>query len=447
MACGQVRSTFDGIVSTIRNKTPVSFASKSTLSLPWMTPGGMESYLRSYGTVGTVFAIVGRTADSVSRVKWHLYRSSPSGRKEERTEVTSHAALDIWNRPNKFHTRKQLMEAVEQHVGLTGEGWTLIARNPSFRSLPLELWPVRPDRMTPVPSSTEFIAGYYYTGPDGEKVPLETDSVLRIIQPHPLDPYRGMGAIQSILIDLDSTRYSAEWNRNFFLNSAEPGGIIEVDKRLTDDEFTELTTRWREQHQGVAQAHRVAVIEQGKWVDKKYTQRDMQFAELRLAGEETIRKAFGFPKFMLGSVDDVNRAQGEASVAMFAQWLVVPRLERWREMLNSQFLPLFGPQGKGVEFDFDDPVPSNYEANNAERDSKVNAAVALVGAGFDPVETLAALDLPPLTFEKPEPPKPPIQATATVGQAPEIEALVRVLEGRRRDDDRSDRPFRREYWS
>ncbi|NIS37117.1 MAG: phage portal protein, partial [Actinobacteria bacterium] len=73
-----------------------------------------------------------------------------------------------------------------------------------------------------------FLAGFLYHGPNGEQVPLSLDEVIHIRYPNPLDPYRGLGPVQSAMIDLDSARYSAEWNRNFFVNSAEPGGHLET---------------------------------------------------------------------------------------------------------------------------------------------------------------------------------------------------------------------------
>jgi phage portal protein BeeE len=197
---------------------------------------------------------------------------------------------------------------------------------------------------------------------------------------------------------LDATRYSAEWNRNFFLNSAEPGGIIEVPHTLSDTEFSEMTARWSEQHQGVAQAHRVAILEQGKWVDRKYSMRDMQFTELRDVSREVIREAFGFPKPMLGTVEDVNRANAEAAEVVFARWLVVPRLERIKQALNNDFLPMFGTTGQGVEFDYCSPVPEDREADAADLTAKANAASQLVAAGYDPRDVLAVVGLADMAF-------------------------------------------------
>jgi HK97 family phage portal protein len=414
-----VRSPLGELGARLRdvvNKTPVSYAPRSGgLSSLGPQRSDAEQQLRAYGSVGTLYAIVNRLANATSQVNWHLYRAARSGNPDDRTQVTNHLALDIWNKPNPFYTRQEFVETFEQHVELTGEGWWLIGRDPRA-TLPLELWPVRPDRMTVVPSPTDFLTGYVYRGPDGEKVPLELTDVVQLRVPNPLDPYRGMGPVQSILVDLDATRYTAEWNRNFFLNSAEPGGIIEVDKRLSDDEFDEMTTRWRQQHQGVAQAHRVAVLEQGKWVDRKFSQRDMQFSELRDVSREVIREAFGFPKPLLGTVEDVNRANAEAAEVVFARWLIVPRLERIKGALNNDFLPLFGPSAAGLEFDYESPVPQDQAAENAELTAKVSAAKQLVDLGYDRADVLTKLGLPDIAV-----------GTAGLGDARNIAEMVQKI--------------------
>jgi HK97 family phage portal protein len=373
-----------------------------------------EKMMRQYGAVGTLFAIVHRISTSVAAVDWHLYRKSVDGRRrygpveDNRKEVTAHAALDVLNNPNPFYTRQELVESFTQHLDLTGEGWLLVGRN-GMSDLPLELWCVRPDRMKPVPDPQDYLKGYIYTGPNGEKEPLGLDEVIQIRMPNPLDPYRGLGPVQAILTDLESTRYSAEWNRNFFFNDASPGGIVEVAQHLSDPEFDELTLRWREQHQGVRNAHRVAVLDNGaKWVDRQFSMRDMQFQQLRDQSREVIMEAFGFPKAMLGRVDDVNRANAEANEVVFARWLVVPRLERIKGALNNDLLPLFGTAGQGLEFDYDNPVPEDKEYELKEQDAAVQRAISLIKQlGIDPQEALEFCGLPNFTIKQPAAPEPP----------------------------------------
>ena len=394
------------IAETLLNRTPIPYvAGRNNISIPWRAPTGVEAQMRAMGSVGTLFAIVNRTSNAAAQVQWKLYRKSATGLPEDRTEVTKHAALDLWNQPNRFFTRQELVETLQQHIDLTGEGWIVIARNPRS-PLPLELWPVRPDRIQPVPHPVDFISGYMYTGPDGQEIALRTEDVIQIRMPNPLDPYRGMGPVQSVLTEIDASKYSAEWNRNFFINGAEPGGIIATPKNLDDDEFDQLRDRWNEQHKGVANAHRVALLEDGmQWIDRKLSQRDMQFAELRTVSRDVIREAFGAPAFVLGEVGDVNRATAEASKVLFAEQLTVPRLERFKAALNNDLLRLYGQQtAQSYEFDYCDPVPADADARNAEIETTTTAWKTLVDAGADPLLASEYLGLPDLGYRAPAPP-------------------------------------------
>lgn len=388
------------------NKTPVPLSStrSSTKSLmqTMLTNSNPEHLMGAMGSVGTLFAVVTKLANSTSQVKWHLYRKQDGrGRiagADSRKEVTTHAALDLWNKPNEFYTQQEFVEASQQHQELVGETDWLVAKSDGYGNIPLELWPIRPDKIRVNPDPINFIKDYTYLSPDGSQIPLHLDDIIQLKLPNPLDPYRGMGPVQSILADLDATKYSAEWNRNFFLNSAEPGGIIEVDKRLDDDEFNEMRSRWNEQHRGVSKAHRVALIEQGRWVDRSYSQKDMQFTQLRSVSRDVIMEAYTVSKLMLGIVDDVNRASAEASEYVFSKYLMISRLERIKAALNNKLLPMFGSTGEGLEFDYENPVPKDEVAEAAEMNSKISAALSLISAGFSPDEVLEMFGLPALTF-------------------------------------------------
>lgn len=420
------RTVLGGLLNRAATATPVPFVSRAaTRAFGFAQRRDAVAQMHAMGSVGTLFSIVNRTSNATSQVEWKLWRKAKSGKDEDRVEVTSHAALDLWNKPNPFMPRQEFVESFQQHIDLTGEGWWVIAYHPSFK-IPLEMWPVRPDRITPVPDPEAFLAGYMYTSPDGQQIALDLDQVIQLRMPNPLDPYRGMGPVQSILSDLDATKYSAEWNRNFFLNSAEPGGIIEVPNHLSDPDFDELRARWNEQHRGVANAHRVAILEHGKWVDRKFTQRDMQFVELRAVSRDVIREAFGIPAFALGEVADVNRATAEASKTWFAEMLTVPRLERIKAALNHELLPLFGTTAKGLEFDYCDPVPPDVETEAAQLTARANAAAALVTAGFDAQDVTSAVGLPDMRHGGPAAPDAPVpqQPAARLPLGPGMADLV-----------------------
>lgn len=390
-------STLANTARRARNDSPVPFVSnRGALFGGTSGADGMTAQraFDAHGSVGTLFAIVGQISTAVSSTEWHLYRRTSLRDKKRRVEELSHGFMKVWDRPNDFYTGSLLRETVQMHLDLVGEGFIILNK---IGGIVWEMWPVRPDRMQPVKHPTKYMTGWIYQGPDGEEVPLTLDQVIHIKYPNPDDPYRGRGPVQTVLSDIDAARYSAEWNRNFFVNGARPGGIIKVDYRMSDTEFTEFVNRWRQQHQGVANAHRVAVLENAEWQDTNFSMTDMQFVELRNLPRELIREAFAFPKPMLGTVDDVNRANAEAGKEIMAEGQTIPRLRRWKDVVNTWVLPQFA-NGKTLELDFDDPTPINHEAADRERNSQSTSARNLVLAGYHPDDVSDAMGLPEMRW-------------------------------------------------
>jgi hypothetical protein len=165
----------------------------------------------------------------------------------------------------------------------------------------------------------------------------------------------------------------------------------------------------------------VGVLENGAvWVPNSHSMRDMDFANLRGVSRDIIREAFGIHKIMLGNSDDVNRANAQTGEEVFANWSVAPRLDRWREVLNSQFLPLFYPPGQDlpVEFDYVYPLPQNREQDNAELVAKATAAQTLVDAGFDPADVLEVVGLPEMKVAERATQAPALPPGWVPGEAP-----------------------------
>lgn len=420
------------LTSNASAEPPITYA-RSGVAPNTLMQGGSDpaAYMRAYGANGTVYSIVSMLARQTAKVQWHLFREAPQdGRRryttgdkgsDQRTEVLKHQAMTVWNKPNAFMSGSMLRELAQIHLDLTGEAYLVIQRD-ARASFPVGLWPVPPHRIDPIPHTEKFLAGYVYRGPSGEAVPLQPEDVLMVKYPDPENIYRGLGPIKSILVDIDAARYSAQWNRNFFLNSATPGGVIQVDKRLSDDEWNEFTNRWRESHRGIGAAHRVAVLEQGaQWISNSHSMRDMDFAGLRNVSRDVIREAFAMHKAILGTSDDVNRANSETARENFEAFQITDRLDRWRDTLNCFYLPLFGATGQGVEMDHDDAVTSNREADALELKSKADAALTLVTGGWDPDAVLETVGLPAMpVVEKAtqEPALPPTWVPAAPPEAP-----------------------------
>ena len=380
---GLFSQAVEALTKAAPNRLPIAtntgvIATASGIGGPTAT--GQQAQLRAYGAVSTLFSAVNAITESISAVGWKLWRVQSTGDRQE--VAPGHPLMELWTSVNPFYTRGEFLESVQQHIDLTGEAWIVKLRNGAGRTV--ELWSIRPDRMKPIPSRDEYIAGYEYSI-GAERIPLAREDVIFLRIPSPMDPYRGMGVVQSLLVDLGAEKAAQEWVNAFFKNSAEPGGVIQYDDELDDAQWNKLVERWQLQHQGVQNAHRVAVLERGKWIDRKLTQRDMQFEQLRKLNQATILAAFRVPPSILGMTENVNRANAEAAEVHFARWSLTPRLERIKSAINERLAPEFGAD---LEFSYIDPTPKNREQDRQEADSgiqhgylSVNEARARVGEG------------------------------------------------------------------
>lgn len=428
---GELVSAVRGVagLGRVRNDAPVPYVPRRGGGAGYLAgsagaTGDPSAAIEATGSNGTLFSIINKLSTGTAAVDWHMHRKTgrPAdvcpmcGDDEDDAHgvvlVEAHPALQVWNEPNDFFTSSLFVETIQQHVDLVGEGWMVVSY---LAKRPIELWPVRPDRMAPVRDPEKFIKGYVYRSPDGQLVPLRLDEVVSLRTPAPWDPYRGAGAAQTIMANVYGAKAAVEWNKRFFENSAIPGGIVEFPLRLSDDEWEEFQLRWAESHRGVSNAHTVATLEHGaKWIDAKFTQRDMEFSELRRVTREEIREAYGVHGHILGLSEDVNRANAEAGTATFARWLIQPRAERIKDMLNGPYLRLFDPTNMGRKagyaFAYANPVPEDREADNAERTSKATTYATLIKSGVHPDDAAQVAGLPKMRRVKvAAAPSPPVR--------------------------------------
>lgn len=345
----------------------------------------------------TLFSVLDLVSSRVAAVKWNSFRPTDTEVEEDaRVKVTAqqNLAVKMWHRPNKFITGKQLRNVCTWHHKAVGEAWMVMDFYDAARTLPRTWWPVRPDRMFPVPDPDDFLLGYLYRSPDGEDIALELDEVLRITRPHPLDPHRGLGAVQTLGTALGLSLTSQQWIAAFFRNDATPGGVIEVPDGLEDHEYDQLRRRWNQQHRGVGRAHRVAILEYGKWVPRQMSIKDMQFPQVRNLTRDQVLEAFRIHKHMLGITEDVNLANATAARETFDEAVTVPEVDEWTDLANGPYLERFGSKGGAVEFCPVSPIKKDTEEPRRDMAAKVENAEKLIGMGADWAATFDMLGLP-----------------------------------------------------
>lgn len=326
-----------------------------------------QQYLSVYGEVGWLFAANSLISDSVADVKWRLYEKDKGA---PGNEIDNHALIDMWAYVNPFQTKYQFMQLLQLYMGLVGEAFIVI--NFNRLKVPAEMWLAPPQFMHIIPDPKTYISHYVYKR-DWGRLRLEVPEVIHIFNPNPSNPYRGMGAAQSIGIDLDSERYATRYQQRLFYNDATPGMIIEYPDIPEKQERDKIRKEWDEIHRGWRNARKTGFLWGGAKANTlALSNKDMEFWRLRKINRETIIGAYRLPTSLLGLEGPGSRARAEADELIFAKYTIKPALNRIKEALNEQLVPLFDDE---LIFDFEDPVPMN-------RDAVVDEMAKLVPVGI-----------------------------------------------------------------
>lgn len=342
---------------------------------------------------GWVFANVTALAETISQIEFEVYKPIMKAGEIEWEEVNDNHALDILDRWNPFTTTSQAIYLIEAHLELTGDAFIYKEGAPSNIK---NLFILQPDMVTIVPggqSEQYEVIGYDYKYKDAagkEKViRYQPEEIIHIKTPNPNNPYRGKSVVEAAALDIDTDNLSQEMLKMFFKNGAVPNMTLTTDQRLTADDVQRISIQIRRTYGGFKNAFKTLVLGNGlKPTPVQQSSREMQLLELEKAMRDKIMAMFKNTPSSLGIVEDVNRANAEASLLSWKQSVIKPKMMRITDALNEFLMPDVAP---GFILGFEDPVPENRQEEVDEQIKLKEASIisqneARIELGLDPVE-------------------------------------------------------------
>jgi HK97 family phage portal protein len=279
------------------------------------------------------------------------------------TEVTSHPVLDLLYKVNPLYTSYALWEATAAYLELAGECyWWLLG--PKGR--PREIWVLRPDWIDVKDTKNKMIDTYSYGPPGDKKLTIPFEEVVPFKDFNPNNPYRGFGTVRGAAQAIVTDKSAADYNEAFFQNSARPGGALEAEGSLSEEQYERLREEWERVHRGKGNSWKVAILEGGlKFKDVGLSQKDMDYLEGRKFSRDEILAIFRVPKAIL-TFDDVNRAAAREARAILLENLIKPKQIRVAATLTEFLLPRYGDEN--LFFDIVDPTPADNDYALKKRD-------------------------------------------------------------------------------
>ncbi len=302
-----------------------------------------------------VYVAVNRIAEAAALVPLNVYRVS-----DNQQIVVSHHPLEVLlDNPNPYLSRFELFEQTVGALELTGNAYWFLRGD--AEGVPIEIWPLRPDRVSIIPDSSDYVRGYVYEI-DGQHIPIEAVEVVHFKRWHPTNDYYGLSALQAARTPIITDRAMAEWNRNTFSeNNGIPAGIVNITEFVSDSDFERIKREWRASYGGPQR--RTAFLRGGgiEWRNMGLSHTDLDFLQGRKANREDILSVFGIP---LGLIHE-NATEANAKVAerYFIERTLWPKLVRISQKITQTILPFWPGDHVAV---FEDIRPTDTETRLQE---------------------------------------------------------------------------------
>lgn len=242
-----------------------------------------------------VYASVGLIGGAVAALPLHIYKRLDDGRERHDT--------DLWwllnEEPWPTWTAASAWSWAAQSIALRGDGFWRIHRVTPWTNAIQGFEPLHPGAV-----DVRRVKGrnvYSYADDDGEIVTVDQDDMLHF----PGLGFDGMRSLTPIRAALRSGAGIAlaadEYASSFFRNGARHDFALATDSVLTREQAQQIRAVWAERHQGLSNAHNVAVLHSGLKVQQlSMTAEDNQLLQTRKFQVEDIARAFGVPPHMIG---------------------------------------------------------------------------------------------------------------------------------------------------
>lgn len=331
-----------GLVRNIVDKTfeKIGYLNRKSWAAIWAKAAENLLYgdkiKQPYEQVPSVYKAVKALCDNVPQAEL-VFRDWDTQEESERDTVKP--LEQLFRAPNPEESQNDFIQKCVGIFALNGqviiEKVSSIGNETGATKVPAALYAYNPEQLTVKKDEAGHVLGW--TVNKEKFIPVE--SAINVKDFSPYDNYCGTKPttpIQRIMdIDLKSTLY----NEAFFDNYGAPPFAITTDKNLTDAQRIRLEKWWKDRHEGVGNAHKVAILEAGlKPQSFGLSQKDMDFLEQKRFSREEILGNWRVPKAMFNITEDLNYATFQGQMKVFWLYALMPILRKFEDAFNRQIV-------------------------------------------------------------------------------------------------------------
>lgn len=368
----------------------------------WATWNTKKAIDEGFKASTWVYAAVSRISTAAASPPWVVQEEREEEGKVVEVPVASDVPLQaLLQRPNPFMSMNDIVRRAATHLYLggnaiitkiragnaTGQKGLQRARKEAGTEADVgkpvvELWPIHPGYVAPVPSRTDYLKEYELKNPDGGKgTILKVENVIHIQLVDPEHPFWGMSPLQAASRTVDADVKAVEWNMVAMSNRSVPDGVFTLDMPMSRDQWEEARDMVKEQYQDTDNARTPWILgNAAKWEPMSLSPAEMDFIESRKLTREEILSVFGVPPPLVGLYEQATLANIKTAREIFWLDTIIPFLDVIRATLERSLIPDFYDEqtAQTISVNYD---TSNVDALQEDLGQKMETAQAMWESG------------------------------------------------------------------
>lgn len=282
-----------------------------------------------YKASGWVYRSVSLIAQNVASVPWVVMNEKGEIQKD-------HPIHKLMNKPHPHLSRRQLISLIISWLELSGEAYLKKVENSEGNIV--ELWPISPDRIAPIPSSNpnKYIDGYEISDENGTKKKspdFTEENIIQLKLFDPANPLNGIGPLQAAARAVDLDNSQQDWNASTMQNRGIVDGVFSFKRDLDSSQTAGILAKIKEKFSR-NKREPLVIGSEATYTRLGLTSVEMDFLESRKFNREEIFVIFGVPPQLAGVTDASTYNNFATSLRIFWETTVISLLETVADQLN-----------------------------------------------------------------------------------------------------------------
>ena len=272
-----------------------------------------------------VFRCIRLIAESVASVNWLVQTFDKKTHKYEPT--LNHPILSLIDGPNAKQSRTSFIDTIVSHLLLSGNCYIQAIKDQDNKII--ELYALRPDRVSIIPGNNSIPLGYEYSVRE-KKILFPADEngvsdILHIKLFNPFNDWYGQSPVSVVFNSIKQHNAITKQNISFLQNGGRPSGALICHNSMTDNVKNKLRNDLRQAYEGSQNAGKILLLEGNfEWKEMGLSPKDLDFSAGKEQAAKEIALAFGVPPILIGITSNATFANYKEARYNFWEETVIP---------------------------------------------------------------------------------------------------------------------------